>query len=291
MGIGGFVFSLRGDVAEVGKAPLFSSGMPLKESEIKQLARSITVEIMSSEEHLGSGTMIAEDDHFYFIATNAHVLNSEETSYQVRTFDGKVHSAQVVTDLKFQGKDLALLKFPKNEITYSVVKLGTFSPLKIGDKVFASGFPFSVNNRNSVPKFSWKTGRISLLLEKPLKDGYAIGYTNEVEKGMSGGPLLNEMGELVAINGLHGNPLWEAQDLFEDGSEPCPPLQSLISRYSFGIPLETLVQLSANYVPSLKSDPHPPHLKTELSPSEKALISKLEKEAKAAQNCSSISQE
>ncbi|QEI44135.1 hypothetical protein BMF77_04766 [Dolichospermum sp. UHCC 0315A] len=35
----------------------------------------------------------------------------------------------------------------------------------------------------------------SIVLEKALERGYQIGYTNKLEKGMSGGPLLNENGQ------------------------------------------------------------------------------------------------
>jgi hypothetical protein len=73
-----------------------------------------------------------------------------------------------------------------------------------------------------------------------LEGGYQIGYTNGVVKGMSGGPLLNHDGELVGINGIHGEPLWEVVYLYEDGSEPDAGLQGLIAANSWAVPMERL---------------------------------------------------
>lgn len=82
------------------------------------------------------------------------------------------------------------------------------------------------------------------MLEKPLEEGYQIGYTNDIEKGMSGGPVLNRAGEVVAVNGMHAYPLWGDPYVFKDGSHPEQSLKQQMVRYSWSIPIQTFVRLS-----------------------------------------------
>ena len=66
---------------------------------------------------------------------------------------------------------------------------------------------------------------------------------------MSGGALLNSRGEVVGVNGKHAYPLWESPELYQDGSQPCPALEKLITRSSLAIPIEKSIELN----PQLKA--------------------------------------
>lgn len=52
-----------------------------------------------------------------------------------------------------------------------------------------------------------------MVLKKSLQEGYQLGYTNEIEQGMSGGPVLDQSGRLIAINGRLKYPLTNIQKL------------------------------------------------------------------------------
>lgn len=233
-------------------------------SQIKEIADSITVKI-SSKKFLGSGTLLKREKNIYTVVTNAHVLGAAKPPYRIQTPDGFIYQATIIETVKLNGNDLGLLQFRSNDIAYEVANLGNSSTLGVKDRVFVSGFTPKANiksqreekeNKNNVsliglsksPLFQqpevlvFTTGTVSLLLEKALKGGYQIGYTNDISKGMSGAPLLNIRGQVVGINGLHKEPLWDAVELYEDGTEPSKSLQEKITRSSFAIPVNTVLK-------------------------------------------------
>lgn len=221
----------------------------LTEEKLEQIARSITVKIIAGNNG-GSGVIIKKEGQTYTILTNEHIITANK-KYTVETADGKVHEAKLVP-LYFQGKDLALLQFISN-VNYSVASLANLSTLEKGDKVFVAGFPFQ-DNPSSSRQFVFRGGehgRVSFKLSKPLQGGYLLGYTNDVEKGMSGGPILNSQGDVIGINGIHAHPLWGDPYVYEDGKTPNEELISEMRRSSWGIPIEVVAQIAANYVPTI----------------------------------------
>jgi serine protease DegQ len=210
--------------------------------QMQQLAQSITVKILS-QGFLGTGILIRRKGLVYTVLTNAHVLRAGEAPYQIQTPDDRIYTVDLPKNAKsLQGNDLAVLQFRSPKTKYAVASLGSASTLIKGTKVFAAGFPLdSEGNRDK--GFVFRTGQVSLVLDKALEGGYRIGYTNDIQKGMSGGPLLNSVGEVVAINGMHAEPLWGDPYMYQDGTQPEPTLRRQLSKYSWGIPIETFVHL------------------------------------------------
>lgn len=211
--------------------------------ELQYLAKSITVKVLAGG-FLGSGILIKEQDSVYTVVTNAHVMISGNPPYRIQTPDGRVYKAKLPNHVQkldatsFKGKDLAILQFYSPSIKYAVASLGSASDLSVGNQVFAGGFPFNLEGTEDVG-FVLKTGQVSWVLDKALEGGYRIGYTNDIQKGMSGGPLLNRQGKVVAINGMHAEPLWGEPYTYQDGTQPEAPLRKRMSKYSWGIPIET----------------------------------------------------
>ncbi|XWK90806.1 MAG: serine protease [Phormidium sp.] len=186
-----------------------------------------------SQEVLGSGILIAKQGATYFVLTNAHVLRTGDPPYKIETPDGKIYPAELVKTANFDGNDLGLLQFSVNA-NYPIAKLGNIPTP--GEEVFAAGFPFSAEGSGE-RGFVFRSGKVWLMLDKALVGGYQIGYTNDIEKGMSGGPLLNNRGELVAVNGMNAYPLWGDPYIFKDGSQPNQLLRKEMIHYSWGIPI------------------------------------------------------
>ncbi|MBD2353540.1 trypsin-like peptidase domain-containing protein [Tolypothrix sp. FACHB-123] len=201
-------------------------------------AQAITVRVMS-QEFLGSGILWQQQDSIYTVVTNAHVLRAGDAPYRIQTPDGEIYSANVPKNSKFGTNDLAILRFYSPKKIYPVSSIGS-QPM-VGDEVFASGFYSEEDEEKET--FSFTTGKVSLLLPQALEGGYQIGYNNKIQKGMSGGPLLNRRGELIGVNGMQANPLWDVPSVFVDGSEADKTLHEQINSLSWAVPIETLEKL------------------------------------------------
>jgi tetratricopeptide (TPR) repeat protein/S1-C subfamily serine protease len=211
---------------------------------LQKIAESITVKVLAGNNG-GSGTLIAKKGLVYVVLTNQHILKAGD-NYRIETPDGRIYTAEVAKNVNFAKKDLGLLLFRANA-NYNVASIPTASSTStVNEEVFAAGFPFDSQ------QLAFTTGKITLLSEKAFQGGYQIAYTNNIQKGMSGGPILNRWGEVIGVNGMLAYPLFGNPYVFEDGSQPSDQDHQQITRFSWGVPIQTMV----NFVPELA----PPNL-------------------------------
>ncbi len=211
-------------------------------ADLFPIAKAITVKI-NLDEGFASGVLVARQDKNYFIVTNAHVIRGGESPYQIQTFDGNIYKAEIVDIEKIRDKDIAILKFSAPNMEYLTAEKGKLP--KKDDFVLAVGFTQrqSQDNENQEdlerikPKFEALTGKVTLILDKPLKQGYQIGYSNPVVDGMSGGAILNENGELVGINAMRAYAILGDPYVYEDDTIPRDSLRELMIKSSWGIPI------------------------------------------------------
>ena len=244
--VGSLLIMLSAGAANVSGNKLSQRSQPSTQLSVKQLqssAQAITVKVMSRNV-LGSGIVLKRQGAIYTVLTNAHVLQAGDSPYRIQTNDGRIWAADVAKNLEtrnfasLQGIDLAVLQFHPTNTVYPVAYLGSYPA--VGDEVFAGGFP-SVEEGFGNKGFVFTTGKVSLVLHKALEGGYQVGYTNDIQKGMSGGPLLNRRGFVVGVNGMHAYPLWDAPSVFADGSEADPALHQRIIRLSWAVPTQKLM--------------------------------------------------
>ncbi|MDJ1181604.1 S1 family peptidase [Roseofilum casamattae] len=211
---------------------------PLSVAQLQSTARSITVKVASGQSW-GSGILIEQQGSTYTVLTNEHVLRLGN-SYQISTPDGRVYPAQVQSVGQFGGDDLALLQFNSAQ-RYPVATLASASAIALGEATYASGFPADRK------EFTFTTGRVSYLLPQPFKLGYQLGYSNDIFKGMSGGPVLNRYGEVVGINGKHKYPLWGNTYIFKDNSTPTAAVRKEMDASSWAIPIQTFLRYAPEF--------------------------------------------
>ncbi len=145
----------------------------------------------------GTGFIISSDG---MVITNRHVVADTEADYTVLTNDGQKYPAKVIA--RDSAQDLAILKIESTQGAFKVVKLGDSSKLQIGQTVIAIG--------NALGEFknTVSVGVISGLGRTVTASGGGEVETLEdviqtdaaINKGNSGGPLLNLKGEVIGIN-------------------------------------------------------------------------------------------
>ena len=220
---------------------------------IQETAKLVTVRILTSL-GAGSGVIIAHQGQTYTVLTNAHVVqDSQDARYTVLTADGRSHSAQLLRSPQFGDLDLAMVEFT-SEQSYKVVQMGDSEALAVGDSVYAAGFPnWRLVNSNAIQNtrdwgikaFEFTTGEVGMLSALSLLGGYQLGYTNNIESGMSGGPVLDQNGLLIGINGRLKYPVQGIRVFaFTDGTSPSEESFHQMEALSWAIPISTFQQLS-----------------------------------------------
>ncbi|NJM71677.1 MAG: trypsin-like peptidase domain-containing protein, partial [Scytonema sp. RU_4_4] len=202
------------------------------EKQLQTLASHITVKVIG-DNNGGSGTLLAKQGNSYLVLTNSHVVRGVN-SISLKTSDGKTYPAQIVTNTNFDKFDLALLQFQSNQ-DYCLPKEIAESVPNIDTPVVAAGYS------SEKGQIVFRTGIVQQIAPRPLQEGYSIGYTSDIEQGMSGGAILNSIGELIGINGRSAYPLLNTGYTYPDGSRPTGEEIKRMRSVSWGIPVFTVL--------------------------------------------------
>ena len=211
--------------------------------KVEKIADETTVKI-SGRGRFGSGVIINKKRNTYYVLTSRHVVGIKpgalEDKYKVITHDDQEHDIIIE---KSNNLDLAILKF-KSGNSYQEAKLNP--DISLQQIVYISGGRDCQGNT----EYEFNQGEISAYLassswEKDLPEddqkfydkdidypeGYIVKYTNSTIDGMSGSPIFDENGDVVAIHGKAGEDR-RNQYNYKD----CPPLNDSYSG-NWGIPI------------------------------------------------------
>ena len=146
----------------------------------------------------GTGFIVSENG---LIVTNKHVIEDDKAVYSILTNEGEAYDVEILSKNPVQ--DIAILKIKNAEDkNFEALRLGNSSSLKLGQSVIAIG--------NALGEFqnSVSVGVVSGLQRNVLAQGNGTFESLEdiiqtdaaINRGNSGGPLLNLRGEVIGIN-------------------------------------------------------------------------------------------
>ncbi len=194
-----------------GKAPVLSSYADVLEGvrpavvsvysskivreEVPQLLRQLYGPNLQGREQklegLGSGVIISPDG---YILTNNHVVDAAD-ELKVALNDGRELIAKVVgTDPK---TDVAIIKIEADKLP--ALTLADSDRARVGDIVFAIGNPLGVGQTVTMGIISATGRRVGILSEVKGYEDF-IQTDASINRGNSGGALVDAKGRLVGIN-------------------------------------------------------------------------------------------
>lgn len=173
------------------------------------------------QEGSGSGSILDKSGH---ILTNYHVI--EGASFvSVTLFDGSSHNAEIVgADPE---NDTAVIRIKADEKVLFPVQFGISDNLVVGQKVLAIGNPFGLERTLSVGIVS----ALNRTLPGRVR-GYSIQDVIQIDaalnRGNSGGPLLNNQGLLIGMNTAIANPSGSGENTGVGFAIPVNTLRSVV---------------------------------------------------------------
>jgi S1-C subfamily serine protease len=141
---------------------------------------------------LGSGFVVDRDG---YIVTNYHVIQDSQEIKVNFSGDDRVPAKIVGSD---PSTDLAVLKIDAQARALTPLPLGNSEAVRVGDAVVAIGNPFGLER-------SVTAGIVSALQrDLTAPNGFTIDKVIQtdapINRGNSGGPLLNAQGEVIGVN-------------------------------------------------------------------------------------------
>jgi S1-C subfamily serine protease len=142
----------------------------------------------------GTGTGFVWDDQGH-IVTNFHVIQGASAA-RVTLADQSTHRAELVG--AFPDRDLAVLKIALPKSRLPALPLGTSKDLQVGQRVFAIGNPFGLDQTLTTGIVSALGREIESVTRRRIRG--VIQTDAAINPGNSGGPLLDSAGRLIGVN-------------------------------------------------------------------------------------------
>lgn len=144
------------------------------------------------EQGTGTGFIWDQAGH---VVTNYHVVQNANLA-KVTLADNSVWEARLIG--YFPDKDLAVLRIQANATSLRPIPIGESSDLQVGQKVFAIGNPFGLDQTLTTGVISGLGREIEAASGRVIEG--VIQTDAAINPGNSGGPLLDSAGRLIGVN-------------------------------------------------------------------------------------------
>mmetsp|Transcript_2631 Transcript_2631/g.5872 ORF Transcript_2631/g.5872 Transcript_2631/m.5872 type:complete len:469 (-) Transcript_2631:112-1518(-) len=165
-------------------------------TDYTSMAEGLNMDVSKLPKGVGSGFVWDTDGH---IVTNFHVINKVDTA---RVSFTDADGNQKVYDAKLTGvdpdKDLAVLKIDAPKKDLIPLKVGSSTPVKVGQIAVAIGNPFGQDHTLTTGVISGKNRQITAPTGRKING--VVQTDAAINPGNSGGPLLDSGGNLIGIN-------------------------------------------------------------------------------------------
>ena len=162
---------------------------------------TVTVEVYAGDNSIistGSGFIYKIKSKKAYILTNNHVIDDGEikiTNSKGETVRGKVLGADEVLDI-------AVIEIDKKYAPQKAI-IGSSEKTKVGDTIYTVGSPMNRNYSGTITKgiLSGKNRDVPATTEDDDEEMimHVLQFDAAVNPGSSGGPLINEKGEVIGI--------------------------------------------------------------------------------------------
>ncbi|WP_084267313.1 S1C family serine protease [Azohydromonas lata] len=142
----------------------------------------------------GTGTGFIWDDAGH-VVTNFHVIQ-EASGARVTLSDQSTYRAELVG--AFPDRDLAVLRIEAPKGKLPAIPVGSSRDLLVGQKVYAIGNPFGLDQTMTTGIVSALNREIESVTRRTIRG--VIQTDAAINPGNSGGPLLDSAGRLIGVN-------------------------------------------------------------------------------------------
>ena len=151
---------------------------------------TVVVDLVNGGSSVGTGVIFTHDG---YMLTNYHVVQGGYACMVITGDNAQYEALYVAGD---QGSDLAVLKIMGKDLP--AAEIGNSSRLAVGDMVYAIGSPLGIELRGT-----FTNGIVSAMEREVDVDGRSmvlLQTNTALNSGNSGGPLINQYGQVVGIN-------------------------------------------------------------------------------------------
>lgn len=167
----------------------------VNQSVVNITTRAVRTDLMFMDvpmEGSGSGSVIDKQGH---VLTNYHVIEGAQ-QVRVTLANGRSYDAGLVG--QDPSNDIAVLKIDAPEEELHPVTWGVSTDLMVGQKIYAIGNPFGLERTLTVGIISSLNRTLMSRNRRTIKN--IIQIDAALNRGNSGGPLLDSRGQLIGMN-------------------------------------------------------------------------------------------